>query len=315
MKTTSFGVIVGRFQVHELHDGHKELIRTVCKKHDRVIIFLGVSPTLATVRDPLDFPTRAQMILSAFPNGITVGVTVCPLADRSSDEVWSRKLDEAIRHVAPYGDITLYGGRDSFVACYTGHFKPVTLDMEVEKSGEQVRVKVGNNIIASSDFRAGVIYSTQNRFPIPVMCADIACIEYVGGGFIRLLMGKKPDDTCWRFPGGHLNPGETLLMAAQRELHEETGLLFDRANFKVVDSFVLDDWRYRKVPDKMTTQLYAVEYTGGAVKAADDLAVVEWQEINALKEQDVLPNHREMFHALKAYLRRENNVTQPVAGY
>ncbi len=36
--------------------------------------------------------------------------------------------------------------------------------------------------------------------------------------------GKMPDAGLWGFPGGHVEPGETALAAAVRELREETGV-------------------------------------------------------------------------------------------
>ena len=40
------GIIVGRFQVDDLHEGHKNFIDAVIKAHPRVIIFLGISAAL-----------------------------------------------------------------------------------------------------------------------------------------------------------------------------------------------------------------------------------------------------------------------------
>ena len=41
-KNTKIGVIVGRFQTPFLTDGHIDLIKTVLKENDKVIIVLGV---------------------------------------------------------------------------------------------------------------------------------------------------------------------------------------------------------------------------------------------------------------------------------
>ena len=40
------GIIVGRFQVADLHPAHIDLIETVVKAHKRVHILLGVSPLI-----------------------------------------------------------------------------------------------------------------------------------------------------------------------------------------------------------------------------------------------------------------------------
>jgi bifunctional NMN adenylyltransferase/nudix hydrolase len=298
MTTPSYGIIVGRFQVHELHDGHMELIRTVRGMHNRVVVFLGVAPIPPSLRNPLDFITRKRMIEAAFPD-----VTVVALPDRASDEVWSHQLDERIREICQWGSITLYGGRDCFASCYNGEFEVQELPLEINRSGEEVRVQVSNQVLASPDFRAGVIYTTQNRPPIVYPCVDIAVIDWaVGSGNpndIKVLLGKKPFEAKWRLPGGHVNKGETLEKAAQRELSEETGILNDSNTFNYVGSFPIEDWRYRREADSITSALFYTLYTMGAPRAADDLAEVSWKPLHSLADAHVVPAHVPLIQALK----------------
>ena len=56
------GVVVARFQVAELHEGHKQLINTVLHYHKKVIVFLGMSKKSSDKSSPLDFANRRAMI-------------------------------------------------------------------------------------------------------------------------------------------------------------------------------------------------------------------------------------------------------------
>ena len=106
------GVIVGRFQVHELHEGHIDLIQTVFDNHAKVVIFLGLSPFHGTFTNPLDFEPRKTMILEKFPKAIVLYIKDIP-----NDKIWSERLDSMVRDVLnPRQSAVLYGGRDSFVS-------------------------------------------------------------------------------------------------------------------------------------------------------------------------------------------------------
>ncbi|WP_436496973.1 NUDIX domain-containing protein [Actinokineospora sp. HUAS TT18] len=50
----------------------------------------------------------------------------------------------------------------------------------------------------------------------------VVCVD--GRGRILLLKWRGPAADYWEPPGGGVDPGETLEVAARREFHEETGL-------------------------------------------------------------------------------------------
>jgi bifunctional NMN adenylyltransferase/nudix hydrolase len=149
MRTRSYGVIVGRFQVPDLHDGHMELFRQVAARHDGVVVFVGSHPAGLTKDHPLTFEVRKRMIEAKFPNFI-----VREIRDTKNDETWSRNLDAAISTaIDGPAEFTLYGGRYSFVPHYTtGKHKPVELTLSVESnkvSGTQLRQHYAVNTIES----------------------------------------------------------------------------------------------------------------------------------------------------------------------
>ena len=112
------GVLVGRFQVHELHAAHRELIDFVVEQHDKVVILLGIAPIPGSTANPLDFESRKQMIQADYPD-----VNILYIRDEGTDEQWSKELDKIVNTVGlPGQSAVLYGGRDSFIEHYSGQF-------------------------------------------------------------------------------------------------------------------------------------------------------------------------------------------------
>ena len=57
--------------------------------------------------------------------------------------------------------------------------------------------------------------------PLLLVSAGVVVLDREG----RLLLQRRGDDGTWCIPGGALEPGETLVETARRELREETGLV------------------------------------------------------------------------------------------
>lgn len=308
----NYGVVVGRFQVDSLHPGHLELFRQVSEKHDRVIVFVGVPRTIPTKRNPLDFETRKKMIQADYPD-----FTILPLRDEKTDEYWSFKLDESISSVTQFtSDVTLYGGRDSFVPHYFGTHTVHQLEVPSPTSGTEIRAKITNRIMQTPDFRAGVIYAASNRFPAAIPTVDVAIFHDKGEGRIKILLGRKPGEDHYRFIGGFVNPGEKFEDAARRESYEETNL--DIASVEYIGSFPVNDWRYANDKDaKITTSFYAGWTTTQTGKPGDDIQEVRWFDAvpyvskndSMIERYEPIPPvleaaHMPLLEAVKKYISR-----------
>ena len=92
-----------------------------------------------------------------------------------------------------------------------------------------------------------------------------------------LLVRRKnaPDAGLWGFPGGHVDPGETALAAAARELAEETGVVATPerylTNIDVIERDATGALRFHFL-------LAAVlcRYVSGTPQAADDVSDAAW---------------------------------------
>ncbi|NIG52556.1 NUDIX domain-containing protein [Chitinophaga sp. Cy-1792] len=287
MHTKPTGVIIARFQTPSLHEGHLEIIRQVKEQHNRVLIVLGVSPVKGSRKNPLDYHTRERMIKQLFPE-----IIVLPLSDQKSDMVWSHKLDELLHNTFPHETFQLYGSRDSFIGTYTGRYPTVALPPVSDYNATALREAISDKVFDTEEFRAGIIYNTYSLFPSVYATVDIAVFR---NNKTELLLGRKPNETAWRLPGGFSDPeDESFEAAARRELQEECGT-FEPGDFEYVSSLRVNDWRYRSEVNKIITTLFATDLIYGEPAAGDDLEALRWVNVKdipqLIAQQEITDTH------------------------
>lgn len=293
-KDYPIGVLVARFQVNELHVGHKELMNYVSERHKKVILFLGVPRIKNTKRNPLDFATRKAMIQKDYPN-----IVILPLNDQRYNDKWSQELDSLIPLAYGDGKVLLYGSRDSFIPYYNGRYQTVELAPSVEYDGTSIREKISAEILESPDFRAGIIHATYAQRACTYPTVDIVAYNHEG----KILLAKKPNEPYWRFVGGFVDRTDVSYeAAAKREFREETGGNCEIGEPKYVLSHKVNDWRYAKEESGIMTTLYMAPYNFGMARPSDDIAELEWIDVQKLSNYHgvrtmIMPEHREMMIA------------------
>ena len=110
-------------------------------------------------------------------------------------------------------------------------------------------------------------------------CADALVTATTPDGHRRIVMVERSDGHGWAIPGGKVDPGETPVQAAVRELAEETGLSLPDAHWRTTPPRYVPDPR---ASDEawMVTVLAVADLgqvdTLPAVAGADDAARAAW---------------------------------------
>lgn len=299
---SQIGIIIGRFQVPKLTEGHKEILNYVLSKnHTQNIIILGVSAGKLTAKNPLNFESRRRMIEEEFPGKFTIAC----IKDHFSDEKWSENCDNLIAELTdnrPKSDIILYGSRDSFKNRYYGKYKTEEYQQKVYDSGTELRKECGKLYGNSIAWRSGIVYATQNKYGNVYPTVD--CAIFTNTKLTEMYVAKKKEETKYRFVGGFIdNTDKSCEEAVIREVKEETKL--DINNIKYITSRIIDDWRYRYETEKIITSFYCGivnEYMNSIPEASDDICYLYKVKLDELDVKDFNENHAVLFQSLKANL-------------
>ena len=272
----STAVIVGRFQVPELHQGHRDLIEFALDECTEVLIVLGSPRSNPTKRNPISAALRASIIHRLYP-----AIRVAELYDHRSDEVWSQQLDQLVEMMCPGRNVTMYGSRDSFLGSYSGKYETRAFEPKNDCNGTSQRVLLSSQVAASREFLSGVVQAQMDRRPAVYPTVDVAVYDEDLSRVI--LAGKSVDEGKLRFIGGFVDPTDASVeLAAKRETYEETGgMAVD--GYQIIGTIWIDDWRYRGSGDTIMTTFFAAQRIYGTLLTPqDDVDLLKWVENDRL---------------------------------
>jgi bifunctional NMN adenylyltransferase/nudix hydrolase len=299
-------VIIGRFQVPELHKAHEALIDWTRLNFDKVIVMIGCSE-VPSAKNPLTYEQRADMIHRyVMWTADERPVKTYQLMDAPSYGAWSGALDLMLRTVTSDRDIVLVGGRDSFIPKYSGKHKTMSPPEHIfegiaDLSGTAIREAISKEKSISPLFHKGYIKAHMDDTPKVLSTVDIAVIYRHSKGR-SILLGHKQVNDGWRLPGGFVDGNdETLEAAAIRELKEETGLEFDWLH--PLFSRKISDWRFRDSSHGIMTHVFmAVVEEPVAVEAKDDLRALRWFDVDNINLDVIADAHKPLMVNLKQRL-------------
>ena len=121
--------------------------------------------------------------------------------------------------------------------------------------------------------------NTLFNLPIPAVVAVVTRGEEV----LLVRRGKSPTKGRWGFPGGKIEFGESIKVAAIRELKEETGI--DGRADKILSTFDVFNYNSNdEIQQHFILIAVLCQWLGGDVKASSDAADARWFPIDELKE-------------------------------
>lgn len=265
---------IGRFQL--LHNGQINTIKSALEMAHRVLILIGSSNRSISFKNPFTAAEREEVIRAvAKKNGWEDRIIIRHVPDivYSSDEsAWFKQVESIVREEASKAGCAKVAmiGHDKDASSYylkkfedfelikkpnyrglnstdlraeffdSGNIHPELTDKEVidwMDKWKSIDVLFGYDYL-KSDLSFTKAYQEKYEDKIYVTAdALVTC-----GDKILLVKRKNfPGMFLYAMPGGFVNPGETFLHAAKRELYEETMLDSNSMPLTFVSSKMFDD--------------------------------------------------------------------------
>ena len=99
----------------------------------------------------------------------------------------------------------------------------------------------------------------------------------------EVLLAKRTDNGLWCIPGGHVDLGETLAQACERELFEETGLKAEVVKLIGIYSATQGSLHIAQGPEWHTVRVsFLCKVTGGQIKPSEETSEIRYFDVGQL---------------------------------
>lgn len=138
-----------------------------------------------------------------------------------------------------------------------------------------------------------------------IVYPTVDCAIFYSNTYDEIYLARKPNQDKWRFVGGFVDPNDfSYQQAALREAFEETGLECKLGEF--VTSVKINDLRYKDKEDKIITTMFTMfSRNDEKAKPMDDISELKLFNFSLLREDDFVPEHRDLFRALKEWVNKK----------
>jgi bifunctional NMN adenylyltransferase/nudix hydrolase len=336
-------VFIGRFE--PFHSGHYGVVERALKLAKQVIILIGSANKPRTIRNPWTIAEREVMIRAAFDKDSN-RLVIRPLRDHLyNDALWIKDVQKSVADIVGSANdkkVGLIGYNKDHSSYYLEMFPQWQfvsamnlagisasdlrdyLFSGVGDVGKDLLIKAGvpEPVFAMlTGFRDGphflqlvreyqFIKDYKKKWSVAPYEPTFVTVDavIVHSGHVLLIRRRaEPGKGLWAFPGGFVDPGETLQTAVIRELREETKLKLPapvlKGSLKAREVFDHPD---RSQRGRTLTHAFFFEFPLGelpAVKAGDDAMHAQWIPISQAMdmEEHFFEDH---FHILEHFIGR-----------
>ncbi len=120
---------------------------------------------------------------------------------------------------------------------------------------------------------------------------------------LLVLRKRAPNPDNWAMPGGGVEVGESLVEAAIREVHEETGLVITNPVFNRFHEVIRRDSQ-GKTEVHFVLAIFATQSGEGEAVAADDAAALGWYTLEEVSGLVTTPRTEEFLRESLTLLGR-----------